>query len=114
MATTVVSGRVDEQIKQRVDRIIEREGRTAGDVIRDVWITIYETGKLPDAHESEAVFKEKRRRFQEFMNFLETLPPAPPWLATLTDEELRDMMVEDMLEEERHFVGGDLYVQTAR
>lgn len=98
MTTTVVSGRVDEEIKRRVDRIIEREGRTTGDVIRDVWITIYETGKLPDAHESEAVFKEKRRRFQEFLKWRDSQPPSPDWLINLTDQEMNDMIAQDQME----------------
>jgi antitoxin component of RelBE/YafQ-DinJ toxin-antitoxin module len=113
MATVVVAGRVDENVKREVDRIIERAGKTAADVIKDVWVNIYLTGELPTTKQQEEAFQEQRRRFQEFMAWRESLPPAPEWLVNLTDEELRDMMVEDMLEEERHFVGGDLYVPAA-
>ena len=110
MATAVVSGRVDEHIKREVDRIIEREGKTPGDVIRDVWVTIYETGKLPTTPQQEAEFLEKRRRFADFLEFVNELPPAPSWFSSMTDEQLHDMMVEDILKEERGFEGGDLYV----
>lgn len=113
MATVVVAGRVDEEVKRKVDRILERAGKTAADVIKDVWVNISLTGELPTTQQQEEEFKEQRRRFQEFMEFVSSAPPAPEWLVNLTDEELRDMMVEDMLEKERHFVGGDLYVPTA-
>lgn len=114
MATAVVSGRVDEEIKRKADIIIERAGKTTGDVIRDIWANIVITGELPTTKQQEEEFLEKRRRFKAFMELVESLPPAPPWFATMTDEEMRDMMVEDMLEKERHFVGGDLYVPTTR
>lgn len=110
MATAVVSGRVSEEVKREVDRILERAGKTPGDVIRDVWVTIYQTGKLPTSPEQEEELLEKRRRFKEFVAFIDGLPPAPRWLSSMSDEELRDMMVDDMIEEERHFLGGDLYV----
>ena len=113
MATVVVAGRVDEDIKREVDRIIERAGKTTADVIKDVWISIYQTGELPSTQEREDAFQERRRRFKEFMEWRDSLPPAPDWLINLSDDELHDMMAEDMLEEERHFVGGDLYVPPA-
>ena len=113
MATVVVAGRVDEEVKRKVDRILERSGKTAADVIKDVWVNISLTGELPTTQQQEDEFKEQRKRFREFMEFVSSAPPIPEWAVNLTDEELRDMMVEDMLEEERHFVGGDLYVPTA-
>ena len=113
MATVVVAGRVDEGVKRGVDAILERVGKTAADVIRDVWVNIYLTGELPTTQQQEEEFKEQRRRFREFMEFVSSAPPIPEWAASMTDEELRDMMIEDMLEEERHFVGGDLNVPTA-
>lgn len=114
MATVVVSGRVDEEIKRKADAIIARAGKTPADVIRDVWANIVITGELPTTQQQEDEFLEKRRRFKAFMELVDSLPPAPAWFANMTDDELRDMMVEDMLEEERHFVGGDLYVPAAR
>ena len=97
MATTVVSGRVDADIKREVDRIIERAGKTPGDVIRDVWVTIYRTGEVPTTQEQEEEFREKRRRFQEFMEFVHSAPPAPEWLVNLTDSEMNEMIAEDQM-----------------
>lgn len=113
MATVVVAGRVDERIKREVDHIIERAGKTTADVIKDVWVNIYLTGKLPVTQQQEEVLKEQRRRFEDFMQFVSAAPPAPEWAVDLTDEQLHDMMVEDMLEEERSFEGGDRYVSSA-
>lgn len=49
MATTVISGRVDERIKSRADVFIRVAGLSAGDVIRAVWEHIAQTGEVPDA-----------------------------------------------------------------
>ena len=113
MSTVVVAGRVDEEVKRRVDRIIERAGKTTADVIKDVWVNIYLTGELPSTKQQEEAFEEQRRHFQDFMEFVSSAPPLPEWAVNLTDEDIRDMMVDDMLEEERHFEGGDLHVSPA-
>lgn len=113
MATAVVSGRVNEDVKRRVDEVLRREGKTTNDVIRDVWVTISETGKLPNIASQEELFHKKRQRFKDFIEFVGSLPPAPSWFSGMTDEDMRTMMVDDMLEQERGFVGGDLHVPAA-
>lgn len=104
MPTTVVSGRVETDIKERVDRVLEKAGKTQGDVIRDVWVTIAQTGKLPVTQEEEEAFRKRREAFRSFMTLVESLPPCSPEVATMTDEQLRDMMVEDMLAKEARYV----------
>lgn len=113
MATAVVSGRVDEDVKRKVDRVIERAGTTVGDVIRNVWMTISITGELPSTQVQEDEFRQRRTRFKEFMELRSTLPHAPEWAAGLTDEQLRNMMYDDMLEKEKRFVGGESLVPLA-
>jgi addiction module RelB/DinJ family antitoxin len=113
MATVVVSGRVDEEVKRQADRIIEQAGSTPGDVIRTVWETIAVTGTLPISQEREDEFKRKRQAFKEFMDCVSALPSAPDWFATMSDGDLRDMKAASMLEKERSFVGGDLHVSPA-
>lgn len=98
MATAVVSGRVDERIKQEVDRILQREGKTPGDVIKDVWTTIYQTGRLPITQEQEDEFKRKRQGFAELMEFVHTAPASPSWATSLTDKEMNDMIAKDQME----------------
>lgn len=99
MATTVVSGRVDERVKLEVDKILAHAGKTPGDVIRDVWISIYETGRLPTAADEDRRFQDQRYRFSKFMEFVKNQPPAPDWLINLTDDEMHDMLVDDLLKE---------------
>ena len=97
MATAVVSGRVDEHVKREVDRIIERAGKTPGDVVRDVWNAIYQTGELPAAPERQNLRMEQQRRLQDFMAFVRSAPPAPDWVVNLTDAEMNDMIAEGKL-----------------
>lgn len=91
MATAVVSGRVDSDVKRRVDEILQREGKAPGDVIRDVWISIYETGKLPDSLTDEARSAERRSRFSQFMEFRKTMADVPEWLTTLDDAGMKEL-----------------------
>ena len=98
MATAVVSGRVDAEVKREVDRILLRKGTTSGEIIRGVWSHIYQTGELPVTEEQEEAFRRKRQNFKEFMEFVDSLPPAPDWFATMTDKEMNDMIAEAQME----------------
>ncbi len=100
MKTVVVSGRVSEQIKHDVDRVLAREGTTSADVIRDVWMHISITGELPVTQQQEDEFRAKRERFKEFLEFVESAPPAPEWFINLTDEEMNNMIADNMIASE--------------
>ena len=47
MGTAVISGRVDESVKERAARYIQAAGLTVGDVIKTVWESIAQTGEVP-------------------------------------------------------------------
>lgn len=47
MATEVVSGRVDEKVRQRADAYIRAAGSTPAEVIKVVWENIARTGEVP-------------------------------------------------------------------
>ena len=87
MATSVVSGRVDEKIRQRADAYIRAAGSTPAEVIKVVWENIAHTGEVP-----EAASEEPRGAWERFMEFRESLPEAEPWLVNLTKEQMRDMI----------------------
>lgn len=89
MATAVVSGRVDERIKERADAYLRAAGLQAGDVIRQVWERIARTGEIPVDEGREAAVEEDP--FEGFMRFRADLPEAT-WLKTMTKEDLRDMI----------------------
>lgn len=87
MATAVVSGRVDEQVRVRADAYIRAAGSTPGDVIRAVWENIARTGEVPEAGEE--------REEPDALERLRALRPvfgASDWLVNLTDEQMRDMI----------------------
>lgn len=110
MATAVISGRVDQELKQRVDQILAREGKTVGDVIRDVWVTIGQTGALPATSKQEEALRGKRESLREFMDLVESLPPAPSWFSAMTDEDMRNLVVDGMLQKDRRLAGGESHV----
>ena len=88
MATSVVSGRVDEKIRQRADAYIRAAGSTPAEVIKVVWENIARTGEVPEVVPVE----EPRGAWERFMEFRESLPKAEPWLVSLTKEQMRDMI----------------------
>lgn len=47
MGTAVISGRIDEDVKERAARYIHMAGLTVGDVIKAVWESIAQTGEVP-------------------------------------------------------------------
>ena len=97
MSTVVVSGRVDEEVKLKVDRILKRAGKTPAEVIKEMWINISLTGELPATQQQIDEFEEKRRKFHEFIEFVQSAPPIPEWAVNLTDKEMNEMIAEDQM-----------------
>ena len=97
MATSVVSGRVNTRTKERVDAILARAGKTPGDVIKDVWANIAQTGELPATQSQEDEFEHRRQAFSAFREFVRSAPQAPDWFIHLTDEETGDVVAEELL-----------------
>ena len=88
MATAVISGRVDEKIRQRADAYIRAAGSTPAEVIKVVWEHIARTGEVPEAAPAE----EPCGAGERCLEFRESLPEAEPWLVNLTKEQMRDMI----------------------
>lgn len=91
MATAVVSGRVDAEIKRRVDSIIREAGTSVGDVIKNTWEQIAATGELPQAQISEYERNRRQRAVERFRQVVESLPPCPN-VASLTDDDIKELM----------------------
>lgn len=94
MATAVVSGRVDEEVYRRANAVIQRAGKTPGEVIKGVWSSIAATGRIPLTEEEEAHRVSQQERFEHFLEFLDSLPPVPPKLANMTRDEYRNLLGE--------------------
>lgn len=96
MATVVVSGRVDPLTARLAARKIADAGTTPGEVIRITWENIVNTGLVP--HEAEDP-KAKRREeaFRELERVREVLA-KDEFLATMTDDQMRDLIVEGLEE----------------
>ena len=94
MQTAVVSGRVDQAIKERADRVIRASGLTVADVIKATWSLIAQTGELPEALTASASRPASSTRFSRLVEFVETLPPAPEAFAGMSDVQMKDLLGE--------------------
>ena len=97
MATAVISGRVDELVKQRAEAVLAKNGVTPNQLIGAIWNQIAQTGTIPISMGEDELQAHRRQRFAEFQAWTKTLPPCPS-LANATDEELREMIVEGLVE----------------
>ena len=98
MPTAIVSGRVDTAVRDRANAYIHAAGLTAGDVVKRVWENIARTGEVP-AVQQAAAEQESDDPFERFMAFCDSLPkPKDDWLATMTDEQMKDLIAEHLLE----------------
>lgn len=94
MATSLVSGRVSEECRERAAFFIRRAGLTTSDVIRIVWENIAKTGEVPKPVEEsaagdqslETVDNPLMRRFLE----LRATTPSSDFLRNLTPEGLKE------------------------
>ena len=87
MATAVVSGRVDEKVRQRADAYIRAAGSTPAEVIKVMWENIARTGEVPTEGPTTVV-QEPMERLSE----LRASFGKSDWLVNLTKEEMRDVI----------------------
>lgn len=95
MPTAVVSGRIDEELKRRADVIIRSAGSSVGNVINDVWRSIVETGQLPKTESQIGETESKQCTFNSFLEWFNELPPQNPTYASMTDDEILALKVDD-------------------
>lgn len=86
MASSLVAGRVDEDVKKRADFAIRRKGLTQAQVIRFVWNEIAATGEVPGA----APAQEAKGSLQERLRALREATPRSEHLENLTPEMLKE------------------------
>ncbi len=99
MATVIISGRVDEQVKERAGVYIHAAGLTVGDVIKTMWENIAATGQLPEplGEEGEGSQASSMGAFIEFCDSLSTPKPEKDWLAALAPGNEKDLVAEELL-----------------
>ena len=95
MATAVVSGRVDEAIRQRADVVMRKAGLKPTDVIQGLWATIASTGEVPDAALPAAAETKGQEAMAHLDRFLDSLPPVNRAYAGLSDDEILALKVHD-------------------
>ena len=94
MPTTVISARVDTATLRQAMRVIDASSYSLADIIKDAITNIAVTGEIPLEKRLEEARKrreEGQKKMAAFMAWRETVEWAP-WLATLTDDEMKDMI----------------------
>ena len=95
MATAVVSGRVDERVRQRADAVMRKAGVTPTEVIQGVWASMAETGEVPDVAKPSSDRAGGNAAMARLERFLESLPPANPDYAGWSDDDILALRVRD-------------------
>lgn len=94
MATAIVSGRVDERIKERADAVIATAGSSSGEVIRRVWTNIAYTGELPTDPDEERRNVNRHEQWESFMRWRSSHAKGLG-LAAVTDEDIYEIVASD-------------------
>lgn len=90
MATMVVAGRVEENVKRTVDAILRVAGESTSSIISKLWQHIADTGTVP-SFDAEDV-QDSASELEDFFSFVDGLPPAPAWLIDMDREGMRDVL----------------------
>lgn len=88
MATAVVSGRVDERVRERADAYIRAAGLTPAEVIKAIWENIARTGEVPETAPAEQGDSDPLERLAELRSSF----GSSEWLVSLTKEDLREVI----------------------
>ena len=94
MATTVVSGRVDTPTSQQAMRVIKAAGLTPAALIKSIWESIAQTGRLPNLANEDERALQKRDTFAEFLAFSNALPPCSKEVAHASASDIRTMAAQ--------------------
>ena len=99
MATAIISGRVEESVKEKAGAYIRAAGLTVGDVIKLVWENIAQTGELPQPIDRGDSSEDATwKGFMEFRSALNDGSAREDWLADLDDKGIRDVVTEALEE----------------
>lgn len=91
MRTTVVSGRVDADVKEKADAYLKEKGVTPGEVIKNVWASIATTGQVPDPVDEEAAFRRKRALLADLFQLADSQAPNPEF-TNMTKAQMHDFV----------------------
>lgn len=91
MATSVVAGRVDEQVRRAAEASLRAAGITVSDIIGRLMEHIAATGEIPSFQEQDDGL-ESESAVNEFFSFIDSLPPAPDWLVEMDDRSMQEMI----------------------
>ncbi|MBR2836072.1 MAG: type II toxin-antitoxin system RelB/DinJ family antitoxin [Coriobacteriales bacterium] len=94
MATVIVSGRIEETVKQKAAQYIEALGLTAADVIKNVWNTIALTGEVPLSPEQNTMQVKQAKLLDEFESFTDSLPQCSQEFVNMSEEDMRKLLVD--------------------
>ena len=89
MSTATVSASVDAKTKIIANAYIRQAGQTPNEVIRGLWESIAETGKVPQFRESDNRREDERQAaFTQAQRIVQAIPRGTA-LATMSDADLR-------------------------
>ena len=95
MTTAVVSGRVDEAVRQRADVVMRKAGLKPTDVIQRVWTFMAQAGEIPDVAQPANAGNAKQDALARLDGFLAGLPPANPAYANWSDDDILALKTHD-------------------
>ena len=95
MPTAIVSGRVDEAVRQKADVAMRKAGLTPSDVIQGVWGEMARSGEVPEIARPRRDEGEGRAAIERLEGFLKRLPPVNPAYADLSDDEILTLRIQD-------------------
>lgn len=90
MSTVVVTGRVEESDKLKVEGCLEKTGMSSSEHIRLVWHNVAVTGLLPKPEDAD----KRRGGLYEEMLALRSVTPTSQYLRNLTPQGLKESLGE--------------------
>ena len=95
MATAVISGRVEEAVRQRADVVLRKAGLKPTDVIQAVWASIANTGEIPEVALPQTAAPAQNEAMDKLASFLDSLPPINSEFANWNDDDILALKARD-------------------
>ena len=95
MNSAVVSGRVSQDTKTRVDHVLKKNKLGVGEFIKIIWGYVAQTGELPECALPQKGSTANSKAFDDFEQFVSSLPPAAHEFAIMTEADMKQFLGDE-------------------
>ncbi len=90
MSATMVTARIDESKKMRVNAILKKNGKTPSGVINELYDIIIQENGLPWENQQKGIATMSKNEIASALDFIRDIQLEDSRFSTMSDEEIKE------------------------